>query len=629
MTPTSSTARKIAENASFQAFANCYLREVDAGTWHTAASWQAATGVRLGANESHIIELELDSQAQTLALGVSFRSRVGRHTLTGIFRRKRFHHEWQRLDGFSAELLLIDTLYARRPESEQRLELLSRVIESHQVMAEYVQQALTEPLDSARGADSSSFIASEQSCVLGHWLHPTPKSRQGIHGWQHHHYTPELKGRFQLHFFAADRKLVAQASLLDACEELTRRLAHQDPHEAKYLRITASLGEGYCLLPVHPLQAQWLLHQDYVLALIAEGRLTDLGRLGPMFTPTSSVRTLYSEDAELMVKLSIPVKITNSLRINLKTELGDSVWISQLLRACGIAQELPELRVIEDPAYITLALPDREETGFEVIFRSNPFRHTGEYGAHNAVHSIAALVQDPLSANGSSLLAELVRSLADAERLPLEEASRRWFDAYWKCAVEAPIRIYDRHGIALEAHQQNALIAFGPSGSPLHSYCRDIQGLALSERFRAALIARVPELGQQHKAFEPDDVVRNGFGYYLFFNQLYAVINRFALDGLLGEEPLLDVVRHKLLELRPSLHKLGVELIDALLERRTIPCKANLLTRLADMDELQSENELAVYILVDNPLCTPHPEQLAVRAAQSSMSGETLSVSSS
>jgi siderophore synthetase component len=620
MSPTSLTARKIAEGASLQAFANCYLREVDAGTWHTAASWQAATGVRLGSDDSHVIELELDSQAQTLALGVGFRSRVGRHSLTAIYRRKRFHREWQRLDGVSTELLLIDALYAQRPDSGQRLELISRVIESHQVMAAYVQQALTEPLTgTAREAGSSGFIASEQSCVLGHWLHPTPKSRQGIHGWQHDHYAPELKGRFQLHFFAADRKLVEQASLLDACEELTRRLACQGPHEASCRRVTASLGEGYCLLPLHPLQAQWLLHQDYVLALIAEGRLVDLGRLGPMFTPTSSVRTLYSEDAELMVKLSIPVKITNSLRINLKTELGDSVWISQLLRACGIAQDFPELRAIEDPAYITLALPDREETGFEVIFRSNPFRHTSEQGARYAVHSIAALVQDPLSANRSSLLAELVRTLAGAERLPIEEASRRWFDAYWKCAVEAPLRIYDRHGIALEAHQQNSLLAFGPSGSPLHSYCRDIQGLALSECFRAALIARVPELEQQHKVFEPDDIVRNGFSYYLFFNQLYAVINRFALDGLLGEEPLLDVVRHKLIALRPSLHKLGVELIDALLERKAIPCKANLLTRLADMDELQSDNELAVYTLVDNPLYAPHLEPLAVRSVQRAM----------
>jgi siderophore synthetase component len=608
MKPPSLSARKIADNASFQAFANCYLREVDTGLWQSAASWQAATGVRLERGETHVVKLELESQGQVLALGVHFRSRVGRHTLTEIFRRKLFHREWQRIDALSAQLILVDALYAQRPESEQRLELISRMVESRQVMAEYVQRRLDRSAD-----DHSAFIESEQAIVLGHWLHPTPKSRQGIHGWQHAHYAPELGGRFQLHFFAADRGLVEQCSILDSsAEELSRQIASRDPDMEKYLRVVAPLGDERCLLPLHPLQAQWLLHQDYVRALLAEGQLIDLGRLGATFTPTSSVRTLYSESAELMIKLSIPVKITNSLRINLQTELGDSVWISQLLRVCGIAQEFPELRSIEDPAYITVALPEREETGFEVIFRSNPFQ------AHQTVHSIAALTQDPLTAAGRSVLAEAVQSLANTDHSSLEQASRRWFDAYWKCAIEAPLRVYDRYGIALEAHQQNVLLELEASGLPRYCYCRDIQGLALSERFRDELIARVPELAQQTKVFEPDDIVRNGFGYYVFFNQLYAVINRFALDGLLDEGALIGVVRQKLIELRPCLQSLGEELVATLLERKTIPCKANLLTRLADMDELQSENELAVYTQVENPLHVPHLDTSPARAATSS-----------
>jgi siderophore synthetase component len=530
--------------------------------------------------------------------------------LTAIFRRKLFHREWQRIDALSAQLILIDALYAQQPESEQRLELISRMVESRQVMADYVQRRLDCSAEGHVG-----FIESEQAIALGHWLHPTPKSRQGIHGWQHDHYTPELGGRFQLHFFAADRQLVEQCSILDSsAEELSRMIASHEPDAEKHRRVLASLGEEHCLLPLHPLQAQWLLHQEHVRVLLAEGRLIDLGRLGASFTPTSSVRTLYSESAELMIKLSIPVKITNSLRINLQTELGDSVWISQLLRACGIAREFPQLRVIEDPAYITVALPDREESGFEVIFRSNPFQ------AHQTVHSIAALTQDPLVAGsgGRSVLAEAVRSLVNAEHITNEQASRLWFDAYWECAVEAPIRVYDRYGIALEAHQQNVLVELDASGLPLYGYCRDIQGLALSECFRDEHIARVPELAQQTKVFEPKDVVRNGLGYYLFFNQLYAVINRFALDGLLDEELLLGIVRHKLSELRPRLQSLGEDLVSTLLEKKHIPCKANLLTRLADMDELQSENELAVYTQVDNPLHVLHCESPPARAATSS-----------
>src|SRR5688500_1367655 len=182
-------ARKVSDNASFQAFANCYLREVDAGTWHAAASWQASSGARLSRGETHVVKLELESQDQVLALGVSFRSRVGRHTLTQIYRRKLFHREWQRIDSVTAQLLLIDALYAQHPDSERRLELIGRLIESHQVMTRYVERQLADTVS------GHSFIESERSVALGHWLHPTPKSRQGIHGWQHDHYTPELAGR--------------------------------------------------------------------------------------------------------------------------------------------------------------------------------------------------------------------------------------------------------------------------------------------------------------------------------------------------------------------------------------------------------------------------------------------------
>ncbi|MDA6151299.1 hypothetical protein OSK18_27835, partial [Escherichia coli] len=48
--------------------------------------------------------------------------------------------------------------------------------------------------------------------MFGHWLHPTPKSRQGMTGWQQPSYAPELKGQFQLHYFQFDREMVKESS---------------------------------------------------------------------------------------------------------------------------------------------------------------------------------------------------------------------------------------------------------------------------------------------------------------------------------------------------------------------------------------------------------------------------------
>lgn len=592
----SHSARETASEASFQALANCYLREVDGGVWHRAKAWQVGAGVALYDDETHVIELELPLLDATVLIGVSYRSLVGRHTLTKVHRRSRAGGSWQRLDRLSAQVLLIDAVYARQPESEQRLELLARVLESHQVMGAYLDAWLE------RSTEPRTFIESEQSVLLGHWLHPTPKSRQGIHAWQHPFYAPELGARFQLHFFAAHRELVQQDSIAGRpAEELSRRLATRDLDLGRAQQLAHLLGDDYCFLPLHPLQAHWLLHQKYVLELLSTERLLDVGRLGPLFTPTSSVRTVYCESEDFMLKLSLPVKITNSLRVNLQSELGDSVWVTKLLRGCKLAGDLSDLRPIEDPAYISLALPSREETGFEAIFRHNPFK-SGALATGEVVHSVAALVQDPLPGRSRSELVRLVEKLARREHATIEQASRTWFDAYFHCAIDPVLRLYDGQGIALEAHQQNTLLGLTPSGKPHCAYYRDIQGVGLAESFRDRILEQVPELALQPKVFEADELVQNGLGYYLFFNQLFSVINRFGLDGLLDEEELLELIRQKLLELRGQMQGPGVAFIDVFLQSEAIPCKANLLTRVADVDELQAENELGVYCLMDNPL---------------------------
>jgi len=610
----SNCAHSISTDASFQAFANCYLKEVDAGQWCDAKSWGSTWGTSLSRGETHVVELKLAHRTQELALGVRYRSLVGRHTLTDVYLRSRDSKTWRPLDLLSAELMLIDSLYAARPEDESRVELLSRVLESHRVMSTYVSHALLKDA-SKSPATPSGFIESEQSTVLGHWLHPTPKSRQGFLAYHHEHYAPEMSPRFSLHFFAVKKQLVRQVSLDESsAEEIVRQIAQAGPSLARYTEVTADLGDEFCLLPLHPLQAQWLLHQDYIAQLIESGQVRDVGRLGALFTPTSSVRTLYCETFDYMVKLSIPVKLTNSLRLNLASELGDSVWVSQLYRRLRLSELYPHLHILQDPAYISVELPGLEETGFEVIFRQNPFTTSPKNQEQGTVQSVAALVQEPLHAPGSLLLQEsrtsedrsplarLIERLAQKRSLSARDAALLWFDSYFKHAIRTPIELYDRQGIALEAHQQNSLLGFDESGLVKCSYYRDIQGLSLLQSFRDQLVACVPELALQAKIFEPDEVVQEGFGYYLFFNQLYSVVNRLSLDGFVGEVTLVAIIRSKLSELLETVTGPGVAFIEGMLSVDSIGCKANLLTRAADVDELETENELGVYVRVPNPL---------------------------
>lgn len=594
-----SSSKQLADRTSFQTFLNCFLREIDAGVWHQRQQWEIQTGLVFDGDETQVVELQLSSLNTTLAVGSNFHSSVGRHRFTHIYQQQANPFQWQKLSSLSAIMLLIDDIYSRPTKDKlaqqgQQLELIARTIESQQIMEQYLQARAGDPRLQAPG-----FIAAEQSLLLGHWLHPTPKSRQGLHVWQHKEYSPERCAHFQLHYFAVDQALVREGSILDhsASDMIAQLLAHE-PSNTTRDTVETLLADNKCLLPLHPLQAQWLLHQDHLKQLLQQGKIVDCGKLGPVFTPTSSVRTLYCDSLNFMVKLSIPVKITNSLRINMEHELNAGMVVAKLLRQCEFSQRYPQFKTIDDPAYITVQLPDMIESGFEVIFRENPFQ---QGAAGRRLETIAALTQDYLHQSSGSRLSQLITELAARDQQSVQQVSRQWFDAYWQCAIEPAIRLYDECGIALEAHQQNSLLDIS-EGYPSCYYYRDNQGFYLSNSQKDRLLKLEPLLSETRDLFYDDALIRDRFSYYLIINQLFSIINRFGLDGLISEHELLQSARHKLLRLQPQCHSGGVEFIRTLLQRSEIPCKGNLLTRIEDVDELQAELEQAVYTHIRNPL---------------------------
>ncbi|GLQ32861.1 IucA/IucC family protein [Litoribrevibacter albus] len=599
------SARQIADHASFQAFMNSYLKEVDPGVWHQANHWQQQTDQTLSATSHQVLELKLPSQHITLAVGVSYRSQVGRHTLTEVFQKPLHQFDWQALDFFSAILLLIKELYAPapgHPQSDQQrkkeLELLARLIESQQVMTRYLEQRLDDPK-----LRNLNFIDSEQSILFGHWLHPTPKSRQGIHDWQHQDYSPELCGEFQLHYFSVDRALIEQGSILSqSAEAILQQILTQQSTAMDTLSLP--LSEDRLLIPTHPLQAQWLLHQDYIQQRIASGEIQDIGPLGAKFTPTSSVRTLYSEQLDFMVKLSIPVKVTNSMRINMHHELEAGIVVANLLRTSQFSHKYPRFQTIDDPAYVSVTLPEREESGFELIIRENPFSRCQPNADQLSVISLAALTQDGITEDQPSRLSQLIHQLADnqqkEQQRPIAQVAAQWLEHYWQCAIEPAIRLYDEYGIALEAHQQNSLLDV-TDGLPSRYFYRDNQGFYLSNAHKTALLAMEPQLANTPELFYDDEMILNRFSYYLIVNQLFSVINRLGIDQLLPEHQALELCVGWLAILEKQLTGQGKRLVESLLSQRDIAFKGNLLTRIHDVDELQADQELAVYTKIKNP----------------------------
>lgn len=600
-----SAAKKQANNASFQAFANAYLKEIDSGVWHTNEEWVVRTGIPLHQRDKHAVELYLTSSNTRVCFSASYRSVVGRHTFTTVYKQLPNSLHWQEVSLMNAILLLIDEIYSAtntrtqgdEHQSERQLELYARTIESHQIMSLYL-----ENREGDEALNSNKFIDTEQAILFGHWLHPTPKSRQGMHRWQHEAYTPELQGKFKLHYFAAKQALTVSNSSTNTCAfDILENIALSDGDLSTKSTIETLRQQNLKLIAVHPLQAAWLSTSEHIKTLLSEGSLIDLGEFGPEFKPTSSVRTVYNEDLDYMVKLSIPVKVTNSLRKNMHHELEAGVTLCRLLKRLGFSSIFPSFKFIDDPAYISLDLGNGGESGFELILRDNPFTTQNENVGLGGTQSIAALVQEPLFEGDNSKLAEVIHLLAQREQTSPQTVAETWFNRYLDCAIEPAIRLFDQCGIALEAHQQNSLLDL-TEGYPSAYYYRDNQGFYLSKERQQILETMEPRLTACKDLFYGEEMIINRFTYYLFFNQLFAVVNRLGIDQLASESSLLQVVHKRLSSILPTLGAQGSALVRSVLQREKLPFKANLLTRVEDVDELEAEDELAVYVWVNNPL---------------------------
>ncbi|CCK76599.1 IucA/IucC family protein [Oleispira antarctica RB-8] len=598
-------ASNIAEYASFHAFINAYLREIDAGIWKGKSQFLALSDFPYELKGNEVLEIFLPESQQCIVMDVSYKSKVGRHHFQGVYVRTEYDEErsspWQSADIMYLLIALVRQIYQRQntisvgtelSESIRmnEVELLGRLLGSYQTMAYFLSQRAGDA-----ALTSLDFINSEQSILYGHWLHPTPKSQQGITPWQQTFYSPELCGHFKLHYFSADKSLVKEGSSLakSTSELLYAEVSRYDSIE---------LANDHVLVPVHPLQAPNLLLEEWVKVLIEEGRLNYLGELGADYTATSSVRTVVNEASEWMVKLSIPVKITNSLRTNKRRELEDGMVIESYLNHIGFLTDRPQFKVVDDPAYITINHPKDHQldSGFEVVLRRNLF--TEEEG--QGICSILTLVQDSIpkadGSAGSSLLNNIILDLAAKENRSLDQVAIDWFDRYWHCAIESILSLYDGYGIALEAHQQNSLLDVS-AGYPSCYYYRDNQGFYLSEHFKAELA----EVGSQlnlTNIFYDDDKIFTAISYYVFVNQLFAVIYRLGADGLLDEEVLVERSRKKLLAMQNNMQGVGKDFIHYILSSERLDYKTNLLARVNNIDELQEGMEHAVYSTIVNPL---------------------------
>lgn len=447
----------------------------------------------------------------------------------------------------------------------------------------------------------SPFLEAEQALVLGHPFHPTPHSRQGVADAEAKRFSPELRGRFPLHWFAADPDVVQlDEDLLGPLPAIFADLA--GPALAR--------PPGTVVFPAHPWQARSAVRRPDVRALLDAGLLHDLGPAGPAWSPTSSVRTLYRADAPVMLKTSLGAEIADSRRENLRSEMRRGLAVHRVLDA-GLKRVLhgahPGFDVVRDLGWLTLRGPGAGcESGLELVVRDNPF------GPRDRVQCVAGLTAErPDLPGGRSLLGRTIHHLALHTGRPPAEVADTWLRRYLDVVVAPVLWLYAEYGLGLEAHQQNTLVVLDGDGWPIGGRYRGNQGYHFSAARGTPLAHWLPaEVRDDAATWSTDAVVDERLGYCIGVNNMLGVVGTMGAQRLADEKRLLGRVRAFLSRLRSEHRRVGHgpaarpgELVTTLLDAPTLRCKANLRTRVDGLAApARPQANRTVYVDIANPI---------------------------
>ncbi|MDP1847962.1 MAG: IucA/IucC family protein, partial [Solirubrobacteraceae bacterium] len=290
-----SRAHAAAVRAATEALLNCYMREY--GGWHVVPAGEVPDLAQPG--DTHLAVLPIAELHSTLLAGVRYLSPTSRH---------RFRLPAQlAVDGGEprvaslatvAELLVRPLGACAGATGADPAALLARIDASVGAVATFL-AAREDEVDALWSAAPLSFLDSEQALLLGHMLHPTPKSRSEMSDAALRAFSPETAARFQLHWLAVQAGLVEHDSATGTpAPRLAESLLRDDPavDEAALDAALAGLGERV-LIPAHPWELAHLREHDAVVgALLADGAIVDLGPLGRPVAATTSLRTVCHPD---------------------------------------------------------------------------------------------------------------------------------------------------------------------------------------------------------------------------------------------------------------------------------------------------------------------------------------------
>jgi len=462
-----------------------------------------------------------------------------------------------------------------------------RVLESH----DNTRQAIDVRLDWPSLRDKPlNFAQAEQGLLVGHAFHPAPKSHEPFNEQQARRYLPDFAASFPLRWFAVDKRYLCGDSLNLTLQQRLQRFAAESAPQ-----LLAHFTDDVWLLPMHPWQADHLLTQTWCQDLAAQGLLSDLGEAGERWLPTSSSRSLYSAGNRDMIKFSLSVRLTNSVRTLSVKEVKRGIRLARLAqtpRWQELQARYPTFRVMQEDGWAGLRSADGTVQEESLMALRDNLLFDQPHSQTNVLVTLTQAAPD----GGDSLLAAAVRRLATRLNLPLQQAAHAWLDAYCQQVLLPLFSTEADYGLVLLAHQQNILVEM-QQDLPIGMLYRDCQGSGFT-RDATPWLEEIGEADAENR-FSEQQLLRY-FPYYLLVNSSLAVTAALAAAGFDTEESLMARVRDALSGLRDTAK--NTLCLDYVLDSSHWNCKGNFFCYLHDHNENTIVDPAVIYFDFVNPL---------------------------
>lgn len=456
-----------------------------------------------------------------------------------------------------------------------------------------------------------AYLASEQSVIEGHPIHPGAKLRKGMTTEETIKYTSEYNHEIPLQFVLIHESLTRKQSIVGPYQEAIFQM-FSNLKETIQVQVASSINiDDYDVMIIHPWQYQQIINKDYSQELMTH-LIIPISYDAPYFAGLS-FRTLMPKHPKITphIKLSTNVHITGEIRTLseqtthngplmthiLRTIESEDKWFTQLN-----TQSVPEWAGIH--FYKPSDAPSIQEQRSEqlgTLYRENIYRYVN----NDEIPLIPSSFVATLPNERTPLLMALISRYQHHHHLDQRESVLQWFKSYAASLIDYVVPLLVKYGIALEAHLQNTVAVVNKdSGALTQMLIRDFEGLRIDEKQLNASGFPTHHFHEKSRILtDSQTTVFNKAFYSTVQNHLGELVGCIAkyVDDSSIELDLWHIVRERIQDVFKVL-KSNESNFARIQEIENVFFKAQIDYKCVTTMRLLDEAHAYTYIQVDNPL---------------------------